>query len=104
MEGELKNRIRDRLLVDMDLSRDISDRELRGMIDECILNETKDSNLSLKEMVDLKASIFNTFRRLDILSEYLDREDITEIMVNGYNCIFIERNGRIEEGEYHFES
>ena len=35
-------------------------------------------------------------RRLDVLQELLEDAGITEIMVNGYQHIFVERNGRIE--------
>ena len=39
--------------------------------------------------------IFNSIRGMDVLQELVDNPDITEIMVNGCDNIFIEKNGRI---------
>lgn len=48
--------------------------------------------------------MFNSFRRLDILSELLDDPGITEIMINGSQDIFVERSGRMERWEHGFDS
>lgn len=48
--------------------------------------------------------VFNSIRKLDLLEELLEREDITEIMLNSYDRIFIERNGQLERYEGSFES
>ncbi|MBQ8815849.1 MAG: CpaF family protein [Lachnospiraceae bacterium] len=48
--------------------------------------------------------VFNSIRKLDLLEELLEQQDITEIMMNSYNNIFVERNGRMERYEGSFES
>ena len=48
--------------------------------------------------------IFNSIRKLDLLEELLEQQDITEIMLNSYDRIFIERNGKIEQYDGQFES
>jgi len=48
--------------------------------------------------------VFNSIRKLDLLEELLGQQDITEIMMNSYDNIFVERNGRIERYEGSFES
>ena len=48
--------------------------------------------------------IFNSIRKLDLLEELLEQQDITEIMLNSYDRIFIERNGKIERYDGQFES
>lgn len=88
----------------LDLSRELSDEEVGGVIDRCILDEAAHEYIPVKEKVRLKAEIFNSLRRLDVLTEYLEAEDITEIMVNGYRDIFVERNGRLERVDSTFES
>ena len=40
--------------------------------------------------------VFNSIRKMDLLEELLEQQDITEIMLNSYDNIFVERNGRIE--------
>lgn len=48
--------------------------------------------------------VFNSIRKMDLLEELLEQQDITEIMINGYDHIFIERNGQIERYDGQFES
>ena len=57
-----------------------------------------------KDKVRLLKEIFNSIRKLDLLEELLEQQDITEIMINRYDSIFVERNGRIERYEGQFES
>ena len=52
----------------------------------------------------LRLEIFNSLRKLDVLQEIVDCPDITEIMVNGTEHIFIEKAGQIYEWDRHFES
>lgn len=99
-----KNRIRKKVMDCLDLSRELNDEEVEGVIDRCILEEAAHEYIPVKEKVRLKAEIFNSLRRLDVLTEYLEAEDITEIMVNGYRDIFVEKNGRLERVDSAFES
>lgn len=52
----------------------------------------------------LLKEVFNSIRKLDLLEELLEQQDITEIMLNSYDRIFIERNGKIERYNGQFES
>lgn len=103
MESQ-KEHIRKRIMSEIDLSRDLSDEEVGRLIDRCILEETADMRVPIKEKVRLKTELFNSLRRLDILTEYLEDENISEIMINGYRDIFLERGGRLERAERVFES
>ena len=86
IRNDLSNRLSD--------LRGISDEELYEMIDELIAFKEKEYRLSLRPKLKLRNSLFDSFRRLDILQELLDDKDITEIMVNGKEDIFIEKKGR----------
>lgn len=99
-----KEHIRKRVMSEIDLSRELSDEEVGCLIDRCILEETAGIHVPVKEKVRLKTELFNSLRRLDILTEYLEDEDISEIMINGYRDIFLERRGRLERAERVFES
>lgn len=66
------------------------------MIDEEIITEGHSRYISLSERRLLKHALFNSIRGLDVLSELIEDEDITEIMVNGTNNIFVERSGKLE--------
>lgn len=96
--------LRERILAQMDLSRDTSDPELRRLIQEEVSDYGRKYLLTLSQRAAVETRVFNSLRRMDILQELLDQDDITEIMVNGPDHIFYERNGRIYPWEKSFES
>ena len=93
-----------RLAEQLSTMRHVQDDELYAMIDEEIREAGEREFLSVREKFQLRSSLFNAFRRLDILQELVDRKDITEIMVNGKDSIFVESGGRIRPWEGSFKS
>lgn len=57
-----------------------------------------------RDKAKLIKEVFNSIRKLDLLEELLEQQDITEIMMNSYDSIFVERGGRIERYDGRFES
>ena len=96
--------LRQRLMEQMESRMQVEDEELRDLIDMAILEAAEGAYLPLKERLSLRKELFDSFRRLDILQELVDDPTITEIMVNGAEHIFVERQGRVEELEKHFDS
>lgn len=94
----------DYVLQAVDLSHDMTDEELYDLIDESICARMKDEYISIAEKLRLRRDIFNSIRRLDILQELVEDENISEIMVNGEDQIFIEQNGRMEQWGRSFSS
>ena len=88
---ELKKKLIDRI----DLTKDTGDEELNGIISEIVTEATTGKRVSLKEKMRISKALFNSVRGLDILQDLLEMDDVTEIMVNGYKDIFIEKNGVI---------
>lgn len=101
---ELTLEIRKRVLVQLGHKTDMSDEDVAEAVDACIREETRHMYLSIQERVQLKRHIFDSIRRLDILSTCLDDEEITEIMVNGPEQIFVEKKGRLMRFPEHFLS
>lgn len=101
---EAKENIKKHLQNRMDFSRDMDDQEIREIIDEEIVLQGRYGYLSLSEKNKLGKELFYSIRRLDILQELLEDEEVTEIMVNGPDSIFIEKKGRITRFEHLFES
>lgn len=85
---ELRVRLRQRL---SDSLKD-SDAEICQEIDQLLLEE---AGLSLKERLVLKEELYAGVRRLDVLQELMDDPAVTEIMVNGHEHIYVEKNGRL---------
>ncbi len=102
MEEELRGLVKTAVLEGIDLSGEIRDEDISSLIDSSIAEMTE-SYIPLKEKLDLKKEIFNSIRKLDILSELLEDDSITEIMINGPDNIFYERGGAIYRSEKHFE-
>ena len=92
---ELLKELKERLINSIDLERDITDEQLGEIISDIIMDSPE--KLSLKEKMRLSKELFNSVRGLDVLGELLEDEDITEIMVNGYEDIFIEKKGKIHK-------
>ena len=81
----------------MDFNKDLSDEEITELIDEVIVEESKVQTIDIGNRGNLKIDIFHAIRKLDVLQQFLENPDITEIMVNGEKHIFIEEKGVIRE-------
>lgn len=93
-----------RILERMDMTREIEDEELTQLIYHVLKEASEEEYLSLDEKTILGRELFNAFRKLDLLQEFLEDETITEIMINGTQNIFYERNGRILQSGKRFLS
>lgn len=100
---KLKGKIRERVLNEIPAGVEISDTELLECIDEQIGRIARQQYIRLEEKKNLRRIIFNSIRKMDVLQDVLEDEEVTEIMVNGFEHIFIERNGILTETELTFE-
>lgn len=98
--SELKRQI----LEKVDLSREVPDEEMQELIDEVVLSYGKENRLLLNEKCYLKRELFHALRKMDILQELLDEKGVTEIMVNGMDGIFLEKDGKLRRWEKQFYS
>lgn len=101
---EIKKRIKDRVLLEMNLNQEYEDDDIKQLIEQSILDYAKESHLSYGEKLQLRKEIFHALRRLDILEELLEDPKVTEIMINGKDHIFIERAGKLYQWEKQFET
>ena len=92
------------IINSMDLSRDLSEEEIIDEIDQRIQCESKKKYIDLKEREKLRHEIFNNIRQLGILQDLIENPEITEIMVNGTDGIFIEKKGKLMTIAERFES
>ena len=96
--------IRQEIIGEADLSRDLSDEEIRSHIRERLLDEGHEHAIPLQERLAMEQRIFNSLRKLDVLQELLEDDEITEIMVNGPDNIFIEKAGKLYRSPLRFSS
>lgn len=96
--------LKEEVISRIDMSRDVSDDEIKGIIKDAICDLKQQGKISLSEREELFRLLFYEVRRLGILEELMEDNSVTEIMVNGTNDIFIEKNGAISKWDRHFDS
>lgn len=89
---------------EIDLSSDPGEEEVKVLIAQTVYRETFENNYSYKDRDNLVKIIFDSIRKLDVLQELIEDEEISEIMVNGYDRIFVEKRGNIFEWPKKFAS
>jgi pilus assembly protein CpaF len=105
----LKSRIHQELLNRLDLDRltrmqrDEAEPEIRGLITGMIERESASMPLSLFEREALISDVINELFGLGPLELLLRDPSISDILVNRYNQVYIEREGRLEETEVVFK-
>ena len=98
------SRLRERVLAGMDLSKEMTDEEIEDLIAKEMAQTAQKHPLSLKERMYLGQQVFNSLRRLDVIQELIDDPAVTEIMVNGPENIFYEKDGAMHHWEGRFAS
>lgn len=91
------------MLEEIPAGIEISDEEIQNCIDGEIAGICKEQYIRLEEKKKLRHSVFNSIRKMDVLQDILEDEEVTEIMVNGPGNIFIERKGVLAKTELKFE-
>lgn len=100
---EIIKKIRQVLMNEYTLS-DMSNEEVQDAIDQLLERFTQDQYLTIEDRVSISEQIYGSIRGFDILDSILKDDTVTEIMVNGPNEIFIERNGKVTRSDQKFES
>lgn len=101
---ELKRTLRTRVQERMEYAKDISDEEVENAIDEVLVGEEFLKTYPVNVRKRLRKELFDSLRRLDILQIFVEDNSVTEIMINGKDNIFVERDGKLSQLDIHFES
>jgi pilus assembly protein CpaF len=105
--SELKSRVQKKVIAELDPRMDLSQTaEVRGVIEEMFSTVLAEENavLSRTERNVLLEQIVAEIMGLGPLEPLLQDETLTEIMVNGAESIYVEREGKISKTSYRFES
>ena len=81
-----------------------TDDEVLDLIENVVTESVHNKYISVADRKALVEKAFNSIRRLDVIQPLIDDNSITEIMVNGYKDIFIEREGKVIKTDFRFES
>ncbi len=101
---ELVLLLKEKVLEHIDISDEISNERLYEAIDFVMRQSTDFEYISIIDRIECRNRIFNSIKKLDILEELLQDNAITEIMINGYKDIFVEKNGSVSHWNKSFVS
>ena len=105
---EIVREIRKEIALARETSLNFDDRELDSelleQIESLCFSKEHIRKLSVDQIKTIIDTVFNQMRRHDIIEPLINDPAITEIMINGPDRIFIERNGAIEETGLSFDS
>ncbi|MBR2130942.1 MAG: CpaF family protein [Oscillospiraceae bacterium] len=94
----------------------MDDDQIRSLITQSLENKilwtkanrpelyTELSALNFREKRSIVTAVFEAIRGLGVLGQIIADTDITEVMINGYDNIFVEKAGHLRKLEDHFES
>ena len=97
-----KRCVKEKLLHKVSVNEYLSDDAFMKLIISIIKEESNGNGDVNNE--ELAKKIFQSIRQNDLIQDLLDDDSITEIMINGYDSIFIERNGQLEKSDKKFDS
>ena len=103
-DRKILQELKELVLDEIDLSREVEDDEIKELIRKHCRRYAKEHMLTLQKQAEVEQFLFHSLRKLDVLQELLDDEQITEIMVNGMEHIFYEKHGKLYEFEKSFTS
>lgn len=102
-ENSMLERLKGQIRKELQNQNRIEEEELNACIQRNIEEEAAGHYLPLRKRLELRTRLYDAFRRLDILQELVDDPQVTEIMVNGKDHIFVEKKGAISRWEHGFE-
>ena len=83
---------------------EMEDEAVQELVENEVWLMGKETYIPLAEKKRLCREIYYAIRKYDVLQELLEDETVTEIMVNGPDHIFIEKEGRLQQWQTAFES
>ena len=101
---EQRRKLRQMVQERLDYGRDYTDEEVEDTIDEVLMEQENLELCSVELRRRLRKELFDSLRRLDILQIFVDDSSVTEILINGLDHIFVERDGQLQELDRAFDS
>jgi len=104
-KADVKEYIRNIRLLLTESVEEMTDEKALGIIEEYVFSQTRSSSCSFRDNTALIERLFLSLRcEMDILQPLIDDRSISEIMVNGPDNIFVEREGVITQVPASFDS
>ena len=104
MEKYEIDEMKQEVLQHLQMTEQLDDENVLRTIDRVIMEASGREHLLLQEKLRIRKELIHAIRGLDVLSELLEDPEVTEIMINGTNAIYVEKGGRITRTDLHFEN
>ena len=82
----------------------LSDDELQEKIEEIVKEKAAGRYVSVETRIEIIDEIYSSIRGLGLLDMIIKDDEITEVMINSTDEIFIEKKGKLQRLEQKFES
>ena len=82
----------------------LSDEELTSEIEAIVDEQTRDKYYSINYKVNLVQQVYSSIRGFGLLDSIISDDSITEVMINGPDNIYIEKDGKLTKLKSSFES
>ncbi len=102
-EEDLVSRIR-RIVTDVLPLSKLSDEELADEIERIVDEQTSGQYFPIQEKVQMAQQVYSSIRGFGILDSIISDETVTEVMINGADNVFIEKDGKLSKLEARFEN
>lgn len=100
---EFVDELRQYIVDNLPLSK-LSDEELEEKIEEIVLERLAGQYIPIEQKVSIVQQVYSSIRGFGLLDTIMNDENITEVMINGANNVFIEKKGKVVRLDKVFES
>ena len=100
---EFHKMLTDKVAKQLELESEITDERIRELTLEILNRVLEGEYVTVAERYDIVNTVFNGIKKLGVIQPLLDDKEITEIMINGPKCIFVEKAGRLYRRPEQFE-
>ncbi|MDR2088619.1 MAG: CpaF family protein [Clostridiales Family XIII bacterium] len=83
---------------------DMSDEQLEEKAEEVVRQQVGGEYCTIEQLVSIVQQVFSSIRGFGLLDTIMKDDSITEVMINGHENIFIEKDGRLQRLDRQFES
>ena len=101
---KMRQELHSKVISGIDFTRKMSDEAILEIIDHEVIQYAAEAPIRLEEMQAVREDVYHAIRQLDVLQDLIEDPEITEIMVNGPDHIYIEKEGRIYPLDTRFSS
>lgn len=100
---EFVDELRQYIVDNLPLSK-LSDEELEDKIEEIVLERLSGQYIPIEQKVSIVQQVYSSIRGFGLLDTIMNDDNITEVMINGANNVFIEKKGKVVRLDKAFES